>query len=179
MNQVNGSFDPNAPVSSGDVTDIIRQMQQGHYPWWYPRKAMGLAIGNFTYTANFLPLLANSSQPQTVNIDGDSAFFITKLMAVETSVDNLTVVPVPPVLIELKSAGSGAYLSSGPVMLSNWFGTAQRPGIFDQPYILSPNSAFVVQAQNLEATDRNLRIAFQGIKIFSYVPTDVDGRVQL
>jgi hypothetical protein len=47
-------------------------------------------------------------------------------------------------------------------------GTAQLPTYWPMPKIFRANSTISTTVQNLEATDRNVRIAYLGFKVFDY-----------
>lgn len=158
----------------GEVQSAIAALRvaasQGRYPWWYPDGAKGSAIDYFVYGTDFTPLTASLTVQNNININGDSAFCILSGVLVETATDNTTFLANAPLLFRLQDSGAGRYLSNIPIHAGNWFGTAEEPKYWDVPKILAPNTTFSVEAQNLEATDRNVRIAFHGFKIFNFRP---------
>lgn len=164
-------YNPNAPVCSGDIMLLIQQIAQGNYPWWFPNKAKGLAIDFFIYGTDFLPLTASLTTTNNINIDGGSAFYIVSTALVETATDNTTFLAQRPITCSMLDTGSGRQLSNIAIHVDNWFGTAQRPFLWPIPKLIAPNSTFSVTLANLEATDRNVRVAFHGIKIFNFTPT--------
>lgn len=149
---------------------IIEAARQGRYPFWFPEGAKGLAMDYFVYGTDFTPLGASLTVTNNINISGDSAFCILCAVAVETSTDNLTFLADLPLLAQLSDSGSGRQFSNTPIAASNWFGTAEMPKYWDIPKVLAPNATFNVTMQNLEATARNVRVAFHGFKIFGFRP---------
>lgn len=164
--------DPSTPVCSGDIWLLIRAIQSGTFPWWYPDAAreQNLAVDFFIYGTEFLPLTASLSITNNLNIDGNSAFVCCTSQIIETATDNTTFLAQSPVLVSILDTGSGLVLSNIPIHANNWFGTAQRPYVWPVPKIFAPNSTLQITAQNLEATNRNVRIALSGFKIFNFRP---------
>ena len=163
--------DPNSPVCSGDLWLLIQQIALGSYPWWYPDAAKGQAIDFFIYGSDFLPLPISASLTQNINIDGNSAFVICETQLVETDIIDTTFLAQRPILVNVLDTGSGRLLSNIPIHADNWFGTAQRPFQWPVPKIMAPNATMSVTLQNLEATARNVRVAFAGFKIFNFTPS--------
>lgn len=156
------------------VQGIINAIYSGNYPWYWPAGARNKAIDAFAYGTEFLPLVASATTANQIAINADSAFLIVSACLVETDTTDLSFLAQHPLLFQLSDTGSGRYLSNIAIHADNYFGTAERPFIWTEygcPKILAPNSTFSVQAQNLEATNRNVRVAFHGIKIFSFVPS--------
>jgi hypothetical protein len=154
----------------GVLGNLAQAIRMGRYPWWYPDEAKGLAIDYFVYGTDWLPLVASTTTQNNINISGDSAFVVLSGVIIETATDNTTVLTVPPLLFRLQDTGSGRYLSNIAVHAANWFGTAQQPKYWDIPKILAPNGTFAVEAQNLEAVNRQVRVDFHGFKIFNFNP---------
>jgi hypothetical protein len=144
------------------------------HPWWFPQGAKGLAWDYFVYGTDFLPLgaagSATAALTNPININSDSAFLIVSGALVETDTANTTFLAQRPLLCSLQEGGSGRTLNNTPIHVDNWFGTAELPKIWEQPKLLVPNSTFNVTLTNLEATARNIRIAFHGFKLFGFVP---------
>lgn len=154
----------------GQLGALAQQIRLGRYPWWYPDKAKTLAIDYFVYGTDFVPLLASATTQNNININGDSAFVILSGVLVETDTANTTFLAQRPLLFRLVDTGSGRYASNVQIHADNWFGTAENPKYWDIPKIIAPNSTFGVEAQNLEAVNRNVRVAFHGFKIFQFTP---------
>lgn len=152
---------------------LLQALGLTRYPFWFPAGAKKLAMDYFVYGTDFLPLGAAGTATATVanpiNINSDSAFMILSAVMVETAVDNMTFLANQPLLCQLSEAGGARNLANTPIHANNWFGTAQLPKYWDVPKILLPNSTFTVQLQNLEATARNIRVAFHGFKLFNFV----------
>lgn len=154
----------------GVVADFAHAVRSGRYPWWYPEEARSanLQIGYFVYGVRFVPLAASATTPQTFNVNGDSAFVVLSGVLVETDTANTTFLANRPLLANIQDAGSGEYLSNIPIHANNWFGTAEEPKYWDVPRIIPPASVVSVELQNLEATARNIHVAFHGFKIFGF-----------
>lgn len=120
----------------------------------------------FVYTLDFLPLALSATATQEVQIQSDSDFVIGAAVAVVTDTANTTRLGFVPQLVQLFSSGTGRNLFSNPTHFENVFGTAQEPAIWPIPKVLPAASTFNAQLQNLEATARNVRLAFLGFKIF-------------
>lgn len=166
---------PQAPTDpmqqlAGVVKGMASQIRQGRYPWWYPDEAKGLAIDYNVYGTDFLPLTASVTTQNPINISGTAAFVILSAVLVETATDNTTLIAFPPLLFRLRDTGSNRELSNIAVPARNWFGTAEEPKYWDVPKIIAPNSTFIVEAQNLAAVDRNVRVAFHGFNIYNFKP---------
>ena len=147
---------------------LLEALQGGSYPFWFPKAARSNALDYFVYAVNFEPLALSATATQAIQINSDSAFLILAATMVETATDNTTFMANRPLLVQLSTGGAAVNLSNTPVHADNWFGTAQEPKYWDVPKILLPNTTFNVQLQNLEATARNVRVAFHGFKLFQY-----------
>lgn len=154
---------PRVPASA-----LLEALQGGSYPFWFPPEARGLALDYFAYGANFEPLGANAQAVQAIQINSDSAFLVLSATMVETAEDNTTFLANRPLLVNLSTGGAALNLSNLAIHADNWFGTAQEPKYWDVPKILLPNTTFNVALQNLEATARNIRVAFHGFKLFRF-----------
>lgn len=153
---------------------LIQQLKEGQVPWWMPQVYKQLIalrqvdFDYFVYGTDFTPLALSATTSNNIAINGDADFCILSAVLVETATDNTTFLAASPLLFMLTDTGSGRDLANTPIHADNWFGTAQEPKYWDVPKILRRNSAFRVTAQNLEATARNVRVAFHGFKIFPY-----------
>lgn len=158
---------PPARVPAASLADAMRI---GSFPFWYPREAIAanLAIDFFTYGTDFTPLALSATTTRSIQINSDSAFMILSATLVETATDDTTFLANRPLLVTLTTGGAGLSLSNTPIHADNWFGTAQEPKYWDVPKVLLPNTTFNVTLQNLEATARNVRVAFHGFKLFQF-----------
>lgn len=153
---------------------LIQQMQLGTVPWWMPQIYKQLIalrqvdFDYFVYATDFTPLGISATTSNNITISGDADFCILSAVLVETDTLNTTFLANSPLLFMLTDTGSGRDLANTPIHADNWFGTAQEPKYWDVPKIIRRNSVFRVTAQNLEATARNVRVAFHGFKIFPY-----------
>ena len=154
-----------------DATDrIIRAINRGNYPWWYPEEAKDLMIEAFQYGIDWDPLAAGASEGKDFRVDSGMAFVLLSTMLVETTTNYTTFLAQWPLLVNIKSSSSGANLSNIPMAANNWFGTAQRPKFWDVPRVLPPATSVTVTMQNLEAVDRVVRSAYAGFHIYEYKP---------
>lgn len=147
---------------------LMEAIRGGQFPFWFPKEARGLAIDYFVYGTDFIPLGASATTTQNIAINSDSAFLILSAVLVETFTDNTTFMANRPLLAQLATGGAALNLANTPIHADNWFGTAQEPKYWDVPKTLLPTTILNVTLQNLEATARNVRVAFHGFKIFKY-----------
>lgn len=156
---------PVSRISSAALIDAIRG---GSYPFWYPQEARGLATDFFTYGTDFEPLALSATTTRAIQINSDSAFFVLSATLTETDTGNTVFLPNRPLLCQLSTGGASLNLFNTPIHVDNIFGSGEEPKYWDVPKILLPNTTFNVQLQNLEATARNVRVAFSGFKMFKY-----------
>ncbi len=155
-------------ISRIPASALIDAIRGGSYPFWFPPEARGLALDYFVYATDFAPLLASATTTQAIQINSDSAFLVLSAVMVETAIDNTTFFPNRPLLVQLSTGGAALNLANTPIHADNWFGTAQEPKYWDVPKILLPNTTFNTQLQNLEAVNRNVRVAYHGFKLFKF-----------
>jgi hypothetical protein len=130
-----------------------------------------LAVDEFNNSTDFLPLAAGAAQTNTILISNDAAFVILEATMVLTDTTNLVFFAQRPVMVDLFDSASGRKFSNTPVHADNWFGTAQLPALWKLPKVLAPNGAFNVTLTNLDpANARNVRVSFNGFKIFGFAP---------
>lgn len=118
----------------------------------------------FGYTSNFLPLTASLTLQNVVAIAGDSDFIITFAEGIVTDTTDLINLPFVPQLVQLTDQAAGLALFLSPAHFNTVYGDAQNPGLFATPYVMRQATSLAVQHQNLEATNRNVRINFNGFK---------------
>lgn len=158
-----------APVAARiPAQALVDALRSGGYPFWFPENAKNLALDYFAYGTDFTPLGASATTTRSIQINSDSAFLVLSAVMVETATDDTTFLLNRPLLVSLATGGAALNLSNTPIHADNWFGTAQEPKYWDVPKVLLPNTTFNVTLQNLEATARNVRVAFHGFKIFQY-----------
>lgn len=124
----------------------------------------------FGYTAEFLTLAASGTETKAIAIQGDSDFILSYAEAIVTDSTNLIQLAFVPQLVQLTDAAAGVNYFLSPEHFNSVYGDAQNPGIFPTPIILRAATSMNVTHQNLEATARNVRCAFNGIR--SYPGTD-------
>jgi hypothetical protein len=156
------------PAARIPASQLLEAIRGGAYPFWFPEEAKNLAMDYFVYGVDFEPLVASTTTTRAIQVNSDSAFMILSAVLVETDTGNTTFLANRPLLATLQTGGAALSLSNTPIHADNWFGTAQEPKYWDVPKTLLPNTTFNVTLQNLEATSRNVRVAFHGFKLFKY-----------
>jgi hypothetical protein len=131
----------------------------------------------FTYGVEFLPLAASEAGANgDIAIQADSDFMIIGAAAVVTDTSDAAIASTanafdkfnPPFLVTLTDTGSGRAFSNIGIAFKNLFGTAEQPAIWTFPKLIRASSVLTTKIQNLVATAYRVRIAYTGIKIFSY-----------
>lgn len=121
----------------------------------------------FTYRAEFLPLGALATTTVNVPIQADSDFQLTEITGdMRTATTAEAVVAAPDALVTLQDQGTGRLLMDGGIIWPNLVGTAQRPFILPMPKEIRANSVIAVTLSDLSNTQRFIRLAFVGYKIF-------------
>ena len=126
----------------------------------------------FTYSHEYLPATLNVETTTNFLVQADLAFVIVKTMGIVTDtanafVANLTDTPkLWPFTVTWTDTGSGRDLMDRRIPLDSIVGTGQRPYYWAKPKILDANSTFTGRLLSLTGTDRNVRIAFGGYKVF-------------
>lgn len=156
------------PPARIPAASLAEAMRLGSFPFWFPLGARDNALDYFAYGTDFEPLGVSATTTRAIQINSDSAFLILSATMVETATDNTTFLANRPLLVSLQTGGAALALSNTPIHADNWFGTAEEPKYWDVPKVLLPNTTFNITLQNLEATARNVRIAFHGFKIYQY-----------
>jgi hypothetical protein len=156
---------PRIPAQALD--EAVRRLATS-WPFWFPAEARNLALDYFVYGTDFEPLAASTTTTRAIQINSDSAFMVLSATMVETETNNTTFMANRPLLVSLSTGGAALNLSNTAIHADNWFGTAEQPKYWDVPKILLPNTTFNVQLQNLEAAERNVRVAFHGFKLFRF-----------
>lgn len=118
----------------------------------------------YGYVTEFLTLGASATATNQIGIQADTDFIITYATCIVTDSTNLIQLPFIPQLVQLQDAAAGSNFFLLPEHAMNVYGDAANPGIFAVPYVMRASSTLSVQHQNLEATARNVRCAFQGFK---------------
>lgn len=120
----------------------------------------------YAYTADFLPLTASLTATTPFTVQADTDFIVTHLTAVVTDTANTTFLSLVPQTVQIVDASTGMAWFNGVngTHFNNVFGDAQNPGFLALPYYLRANSTVNVTLVNLEAVNRNVRLAFHGFK---------------
>lgn len=163
-------------LAHADVEQVIRALcQRLGQPAAKIKKAYQL--DPFTFVLNFLPATASATTTARFTVQNDSAFAICKTAYIASDTSDAAVsglqpfgsgglTSFAPFLVTLTDSGSGRALSDLGIPIDSWFGTGQRPYLWTIPKLLDPNSTFEAGVQNLSATDRRVRLAFHGYKVF-------------
>lgn len=138
------------------------------YSGMLPPQLRGRAKDFFIYTVDFLPIAANATASEDIQIQNDSDFLIMAGTRVVTDTANTTFLGDVPQLVQINDSGSGRELTNRATHIENWFGTGQLPAYWPYPKVIKRSSTLRTTLQNLEATDRNTRISYQGFKIFDW-----------
>lgn len=131
-----------------------------------PRELWSRLKDFFAYTFSFNPLTASAEQTQNISIQNDSDFLIIFGTCTVTDTLNTTRLTFVPQLVQLRDSGSGRELFDQSTHFHNVYGTAEEPAYWSFPKLLRAGSTFSVRHTNQEATDRNVRGAFHGFKVF-------------
>lgn len=133
----------------------------------YRRQGKRVRFEPFSYNADYVPLLAASTQNQVNATAADAPFICFYQM--QHCVINVarTLVPFPDVLIQIRHDATGRDMQDRPGHLLNIFGRAQRPFALIRPFIIDPKSSWTTTVSNLEAaTDFELRLTYWGVKAY-------------
>jgi len=120
----------------------------------------------YAYTAEFLPLTASLTATVPFTVEASTDFIVTHLTGIVTDVGNTTFLSSVPQTVQIVDASTGMAWFNGinGTHFNNVFGDAQLPGFMALPYYLRANSTVNVTLVNLEAVNRNVRLAFHGFK---------------
>lgn len=124
----------------------------------------------FIYGSNFLSIAAGATQTNTITIQADSDFEVTKLcfasdLAAGVQTDSTRTIPQCTLLI--LDTGSGRQLMNQGIDLTAFFGNGQEPFILPIPKKFRANTALSLALTNYSAAQTyNVRIALIGAKIF-------------
>jgi len=131
-----------------------------------PRELWSRLKDFFAYTANFIPLTASATQTTNISIQNDADFLILYGVGTVTDTTEASRLTYVPQLVQFRDSGSGRELFDQATHYHNIYGTAEEPAYWSFPKLLRAGSTFSVTHQNLEATDRRVRTAFFGFKVF-------------
>jgi hypothetical protein len=120
----------------------------------------------FAYTAEFLPLAASLTGTVPFTVEASSDFIVVAMTGVVTDVANTTFLGMVPQTIQIVDASTGMAWFNGinGTHFNNVMGDAQQPYFMPLPFYLRANSTVNVTLVNLEAVQRNVRLAFHGFK---------------
>lgn len=126
---------------------IQEQRAKGNKIWFLP----------FTYGADFTPLAGSTTDSRTIDIQEDSDFFVT-----ETSCNDL----LTDLLCRMRLESSGRELQNTPIQVGNIFGSGSEPSYWYKPLFLQRRTSLFLEVTNGSGTDKTLRFAFRGVKVF-------------
>lgn len=126
----------------------------------------------FVYELDFLALANGVSATQTINIQQEADFLLTK-MAQQTDLAAAAITsanqPIPLCTIMISDTGSGRQLMNTAVPLHNLFGEGDLPFILPRQRIFIASSVINVTLSNYSAaTTYNVRLSLIGEKGFRY-----------
>ena len=129
----------------------------------------------YTYGVQFLPLSASLTLTVDTQLKTDSYFLILATTAVVTDTSDAAIASTAsafdpfnvPFLSTLSDSATGEPRSNIGIAFMNQYGTARDPFLWPAPWLLDPGATLTVQLQNLIATDRRVRLAFHGVRIYS------------
>jgi len=165
---------------------VPAQIATPSYAALLPRGIWGQIADSFDYVAEFLPIVAGASVNFDIGIQNDSDFLIVQAVAQVTATDDQTSVAFFPALVTHTDTGAGRNLESRAQHFHNFFangaGAAGLVHYLPIPKLIDRGSQFSVRLQSLfAATNVNVRISYQGFKLFgprrsdvgAYSPTDL------
>jgi hypothetical protein len=131
----------------------------------------------YVYATQFLPLTASLTLTNEIQLKTDSYFLVLAGTMVFTDTSDATIASTAnafdkfnvPVLVTLSDSASGDALNNIAVSADNYFGSGRDPFNWPAPWLLAPGATLQVVAQNLIGTDRRMRLAFHGVRIYSTV----------
>lgn len=124
----------------------------------------------FVYSASFSALANGSSDTETINIQADSDFVVSKMtyfadIAAAVQTDSSRVIPL--CTMQITDSGSGRNLMDSAQPISNIMGTGDLPFILPNPKLFLARSNITITVANFSAaTTYNLRLSFIGHKKF-------------
>lgn len=156
-----------------------RGMTQGGYagvlPMWTPFAWLvpaGLRKKQkdfFAYHLHWLPLAANTANPQNVTIQGDADFLVCEIRGtVRDAATGLVLQVNNPITFQFEDTGSGRAFQNEALDLVEVLGTGTQPGYLPFAKLLRANSTVTVTLTNLDAANGfNVRIGLYGFKVFN------------
>lgn len=123
----------------------------------------------YVYQATFLPLAANGTGTDNINIQADSDFVIQKMtyaanIANAIQTDSSRVLPL--VTVQITDSGSGRDMFAESVPITAVMGDGNLPFILPKPKLYASRSSIIINVSNLTASAYNLYINLIGYKVF-------------
>lgn len=152
-------------------TNFISRVPTAGWARFLPAGLTGLVCEYFNYDVDFLPVTAAQSSQQDVQIQNDSHFVILGMFATVTETDNTTFLPWPfwPLTVQFNDTGAGRQLQNRAVPLGSVMAVPGCETALLQPKFIKAGSTFSTTLANLRTSgDLNVRIAFNGVKVFGF-----------
>ena len=144
---------------------------------WLPPALHTAKRRTYIYASQFLPLTASLTLTNEILLKTDSYFLVLAGVGVVTDTSDATIASTAnafdkfnaPFLVTLTDSASGDAINNIAVSFDNLFGSARDPFYWPAPWLLSPGATLQIVMQNLIGTDRRVRVAFHGVRIYSTV----------
>lgn len=137
----------------------------------YEKQGYVVSYLPFTYSCDFMPLLAGSTATRTVEIGADADFVATMFNgAIFDATPGVGSLIMGRVLASITVDNNQRQLTNIPTTLQCLYGTGPRPGQLFKPLILPANSTMTVTLTNIDANDYNVRLSHVGVKAFLASP---------
>lgn len=134
---------------------------------YLPPEYRGRPKDFFTYATSFLPIAAGVAATQTIQVNTDADFLMVMANGIaREDVAAATFRANPALTVTIETTGSGRLLQNQALDWDTFFGTAQLPGILPYPKIIDGGSTISVRLTNNGADALNVRVAFNGVKIY-------------
>mgnify|MGYP001171451077 CR=1 FL=1 len=134
------------------------------------RLADGTASDSFALVSRPLPLPANGTASDSLQVSTQFGFLCTHKMAAVTDDVTGDAVPLDEALLTVSE--SVAQAASGwlsrPAPLSSVYGTGQRPYRLGVPGVLTPGATLSVDVQNLTSDPVTVRLVFAGFRVYGF-----------
>lgn len=149
--------------------------------WWLglvPRQYWNKKKSYFVYEADFLPINNLAAASVNIQVQNDSHFLCLGITSLITDNTNTTVINAPSgnnaagKLIQITDVAAGFPLSNTPIPIENITGTGMLPGLWAIPKLFRKGTTIGVALTNLLNAQHNVRISFNGVRIYPDVPAE-------
>lgn len=137
---------------------------------WLPAKYWRRAKTAYVYEAPTIVTVSGAAASVNLTFDSDSDFLCIYQTRVLMAADLVTPVPTAHFTVNIVDSSTGRALSNQPIHLDNFFGVIgnMKEGPLAYPRLINPATVWTITVTDLDATVRNLRLAFHGFKIFPF-----------